>query len=80
MKAELMGTKAKIELEDDAVPTIFTFTSKVEKRKLSEVRDKMSTKKQLVEDALCSTSQIENTNNNDNDTVLDNDTYIGDVD
>ena len=67
LRSELMGTKPKQELNDDAVPTLFTFTSQVKKRKSSEARKKVSEKKQIVEMALCSTSQTDNNDVADND-------------
>ena len=56
LKAELMGTKPKTELEDDAVPTVFSFTPQVKKRKSSEARKAISEKKQYVDNALQATS------------------------
>ena len=36
LKAQLIGMKPRVELKDDAVPTLFTFNNNDEKQKLSE--------------------------------------------
>ena len=75
MKAELMGTKPKVELKKNAIPTIFTFNPSTEKRKLSEARKEKASKRQYVDDACCSTRHDEHVPDehiSDEQTLIDN--------
>ena len=64
LKSELMGTKPKAELTEDAVPTIFSHAKRVDKRKSSSKRIGEVEKRQLFDDLVSannSTTEINDT-------------------